>query len=432
MINPFILRQQELNKQFYKPEYDLIKSNVDFIANKVEKANKREPYEVVGADAFKFETLLTDFKKSVDALSSSFTGYSFKGAFTNIEKSYNKMISFLNNVIKYNNLNYEDKQKYQNMMNELLPLINRCLNLLKFDSNTNEGKIAIDDTELLQKIYNNIDNNNYQLISYKSNNEESISKNLHLEQLEEILEKYSEDLETSIEDMEKIYKRHRNKPNKERLEKLKNLESDFDYLYHSFYKGFFDNKIELNEKSERCQRLFNLAKDKYLSFFKLYRKIYELGSEETEEETESDESGESSSSRSSGRPPRGEHIIHEYVNPIFRQAELAERRAVPPIEVHRRRGIIHPRERGAEPHEFDEFNQYARRRLLHPARVLGPRLPPAEEKEAEDLFGEGKKKRKSNPKKMKKIKKTDWIAEEELGFGKRKHKLSSNLKIKIK
>jgi len=190
MINPFILRQQQLNKQFYKPEYDMIKSNVDFIVNKIEKANKRESYEIVGADAFKFDSLLAEFKNSLELILQNEMGTLLKTNFIATEKAYNKMISYLNNVIKYNDLNYNDKQKYQNKLNEILPLVNICLNTISIKNDYELQNSKSFDENLLKKIYQNLDNNNYQLISYNISDIENIKTNVSYSQQLKIIKNY--------------------------------------------------------------------------------------------------------------------------------------------------------------------------------------------------------------------------------------------------
>jgi len=225
MINPFILRQQQLNKQFYKPEYDMIKSNVDFIVNKIEKANKRESYEIVGADAFKFDSLLAEFKNSLELILQNEMGTLLKTNFIATEKAYNKMISYLNNVIKYNDLNYNDKQKYQNKLNEILPLVNICLNTISIKNDYELQNSKSFDENLLKKIYQNLDNNNYQLISYNISDIENIKTNVSYSQQLKIIKNYKNKMINIINKVNNI---------------LESYPNDENHLLYSELRGIYD------------------------------------------------------------------------------------------------------------------------------------------------------------------------------------------------
>ena len=340
MINPFILRQQQLNKQFYKPEYDMIKSNVDFIVNKIEKANKRESYEIVGADAFKFDSLLAEFKNSLELILQNEMGTLLKTNFIATEKAYNKMISYLNNVIKYNDLNYNDKQKYQNKLNEILPLVNICLNTISIKNDYELQNSKSFDENLLKKIYQNLDNNNYQLISYNISDIENIKTNVSYSQQLKIIKNYKNKMINIINKVNNILESYPNDENHLLYSELRGIYDEFLVLEYNFEK---EKDIELRE---------NILIDimmKMALFDQYYKSIKVL----------------------------------EVVEPAVPEPAVPEQK-----------------KRGRPPKDKGKVGE-GRRRTKHKKKI---------------------------------IKKSDWDLEEEeqLGFGKRKHKLSSNLKIKIK
>jgi len=355
MINPFILRQQQLNKQFYKPEYDMIKSNVDFIVNKIEKANKRESYEVVGADAFKFDSLLAEFKNSLELILQNEMGTLLKTNFVAIEKAYNKMISYLNNVIKYNDLNYNDKQKYQNKLNEILPLVNICLNTVSIKNDYELQNYKSFDENLLKKIYQNLDNNNYQLISYNISDIENIKTNVSYPQQLKIIKNYKTKMGNIINKVDNIVELYPNDENRLLYSELRGIYDEFLVLEYNFEK---EKDIELRENI-----LIDIM-NKMTVFDQYYKSIKVL----------------------------------EVVEPAVPEPAVPEP-AVPEPAVPEP-AVPEQKKRGRPPKDKGKV-------------------------------GEGRRRRKH---KKKIIKKSDWDLEEEeqLGFGKRKHKLSSNLKIKIK
>jgi len=267
---------------------DSYKKSFDFLRSIVLNEEKPELMKDI-KDAslkFKIEKYFNDFRDKISSIADEY----LKGDIEDFSEStgsliniYNDIINYINIVLDFKKLNYNEKNIITNNFEDILPLLKELVDVSK--------ELGYSDSELVEKMYNNIFSRNYTPIKYTNYIEKIQKKRPDYKKFEdfnnrikdilnnEIIEdNIKSEIEDNIEKYEKLRKKflvEKNEKNKKALDiKLNKIMDDIDFLIGEATKliiddGDDDEDLDINISEEWIKTIPPIFYDRFSELYEI-------------------------------------------------------------------------------------------------------------------------------------------------------------------